>query len=569
MALHWLRSWLRGTSHASPSPQRRRVPRRSPLCVEALEDRTVPAGIVVANPEVAQLGAVGGVFINVTANDLFNGQSLQGDSALLGRAVLYFLNQGDVSRSELDEGLRAPAHGIIRRSGPGGFFYQPDATFVDQDSFQYGLQISNDETPGSDSGGYARATVTITRGVGIRPVALDDSAETTVNQAVTIAVLANDSDPNQRPFSLTGTGDAAHGQVTLNPGGTVTYTPEANFVGTDSFTYVITNSDGTSASATVRLEVLDPTKPPDAITDVAVTPMDQPVVIAVLANDTIPDGSSRVASVGAPHDGTAVLNGDGTVTYTPRSGFRGTDVFDYRIGGGLVGDSAIVLVAVGLSQNEAYVASLYAYLLQREPDPAGFAHWVGVLNAAPDLQTMNEVYRAFVQGDEYLKDVVASQYKEVLGRSPDPGGEASWLEQLKKGLSPDEMRNLLLASPEYQQKHPNYVADLYKHLLNREVDAEGLKTFNDLLAKGIPARDVVDAISQSPEGRKQAIDKLYKQILRRKADESGVQSWTDRLTNAGKAVDNTKKDAKLALDASTEAVKRGLLTSDEARNLLK
>src|SRR6266542_952552 len=93
------------------------------------------------------------------------------------------------------------------------------------------------------------------------PVAANDSATTPKNTAVTIDVLANDSDADGDPLSVTNLTAPAHGSAVLNADGTVTYTPNLGFLGTDTFTY--TANDGTSDSnvATVTVEVNN--RPPD------------------------------------------------------------------------------------------------------------------------------------------------------------------------------------------------------------------------------------------------------------------------------------------------------------------
>ena len=98
-------------------------------------------------------------------------------------------------------------------------------------------------------------------------------------------------------------------------------------------------------------------RPPVAVDDSAVTDQDTPVVISVLGNDSDPDGHAfAVDSTTPPLNGTVVVNPDGTITYTPNSGFVGTDTFTYTICevGGPVGgvpatglcDTATVTVTV-------------------------------------------------------------------------------------------------------------------------------------------------------------------------------------------------------------------------------
>lgn len=86
------------------------------------------------------------------------------------------------------------------------------------------------------------------------PVAVNDSASTLRNTPVRVAVLANDRDPEGAPLSITATTPAAHGTVAVNADGSITYTPQSNFKGSDSFGYTV--SDGSqTASATVSVQI--------------------------------------------------------------------------------------------------------------------------------------------------------------------------------------------------------------------------------------------------------------------------------------------------------------------------
>lgn len=180
------------------------------------------------------------------------------------------------------------------------------------------------------------------------PTALDDAAQTTEDTAVTITVLANDSDPDGDALTVSGVSPASNGSVVLNGDGSVTYQPKANFNGTDAFSYTVSDGKGSSDTATVTVTVSAVNDGPDAIDDRANTTSTKSVTIPVLANDADIDGDPlTVTAVGTPAGGTATLNSDGTVTYTPQSGFTGTDSFPYTITDGQgAEDSATVTVSV-------------------------------------------------------------------------------------------------------------------------------------------------------------------------------------------------------------------------------
>jgi serine protease len=86
------------------------------------------------------------------------------------------------------------------------------------------------------------------------------------------------------------------------------------------------------ATAAVAATAAFANKPPVAVADSATTGQNQAVVIPVLANDSDPDGDPfRVVATTQPAQGSVTLNRDGTLTYTPRTGFHGTDSFRYTI----------------------------------------------------------------------------------------------------------------------------------------------------------------------------------------------------------------------------------------------
>ncbi|MFA5941428.1 MAG: retention module-containing protein, partial [Sinimarinibacterium sp.] len=205
------------------------------------------------------------------------------------------------------------------------------------------VQVSDSE------GGIDIATVGITlNNVNDPPDAVNDAVNTPEETPITIPVLGNDSDPDSDPLTVTGVTQPSNGFVTLNPNGTVTYTPAEGFTGTDSFTYTISDGNGGTDTATVTVNVTPVNDPPDAVNDAAETGEDAAVTIAVLSNDSDPDGDNlTVTGVTQGANGSVAINPNGTVTYTPNPGFEGQDSFTYTIGDGNGGsDTATVNVVV-------------------------------------------------------------------------------------------------------------------------------------------------------------------------------------------------------------------------------
>ena len=238
----------------------------------------------------------------------------------------------------------SPANGTVTLAANGTFTYTPAANFSGTDSFTYtasdGAAVSN----------VATVTITVT-GVNDAPVAVNDTASTPEETAVSGTVLGNDTDVDTGT-TLTATLGAspAHGAVTLNADGSFTYTPAANFSGTDSFTY--TASDGTAVSnvATVTITVTGVNDAPVAVNDTATVSEDSAGTNGnVLNNDTDVDtGTTLTATLGAsPSNGTVTLAANGTFTYTPAPDFNGTDSFTYTASDGTaVSNVATVTIAV-------------------------------------------------------------------------------------------------------------------------------------------------------------------------------------------------------------------------------
>ncbi|WIF31842.1 Ig-like domain-containing protein [Lentibacter algarum] len=219
-----------------------------------------------------------------------------------------------------------PVNGTVVINPDGTVTYTPNAGFSGQDTFEYTVE---------DAGGsYSTAVVFVQVGDGdLPPVATDDADTTDLDTPVVIDVLGNDSDPEGEALTVTDTTEPLNGSVVINADGTVTYTPDAGFTGTDTFDYTITDPAGNESTATVTVVVEDPADlPPVATDDADTTDLDTPVVIDVLGNDSDPEGEAlTVTDTTEPLNGSVVINADGTVTYTPDAGFTGTDTFDYTI----------------------------------------------------------------------------------------------------------------------------------------------------------------------------------------------------------------------------------------------
>ena len=168
------------------------------------------------------------------------------------------------------------------------------------------------------------------------PIAANDSATTIVGTPVEIHVLANDSDPEGVSLSISNYDAASmHGGNVSCTTTTCTYTPPAAYNGTDNFAYTASDGFNTSAPATVTITV-NANQAPTATDDQAATNQDTPVVIAVLANDSDPEGQALSISSFDPISANAGTIACGaTCTYTPSPGYVGADSFNYTASDGV------------------------------------------------------------------------------------------------------------------------------------------------------------------------------------------------------------------------------------------
>ncbi|MEX7474670.1 cadherin-like domain-containing protein, partial [Mycobacterium adipatum] len=148
-----------------------------------------------------------------------------------------------------------------------------------------------------------------------------------------------------------------NGTLTLNADGTFTYTPDADYNGTDSFTYTVSDGTSTSSVAAVSITVDPINDAPIANNDSYSIGEDSTLTGNVLTNDTDADADTLTATlVDGPTHGTLTLNADGSFTYTPTADYTGIDSFSYRTSDGSeTSNTALVTIAV-TAINDAPVA---------------------------------------------------------------------------------------------------------------------------------------------------------------------------------------------------------------------
>jgi VCBS repeat-containing protein len=253
-----------------------------------------------------------------------------------------------------------PTNGSVVVNGDGTWTYTPAAGYTGTDSFTV--------TVSDGKGGTATATITIQ--VNEPPnqaptIQAQDLQKTTLkNTSVSGAVVGTDADGDDLTFSK-GT-DPRNGTLLVNGSGTWTYTPATGYTGTDSFTVTVSDGKGGSATATITIQVneLPNQAPTIQAQDLQKTTLkNTPVSGAVVGTDA--DGDALTFTKGTdPINGTVVVNRDGTWTYTPTTGYTGTDNFTVTVSDGK-GGSATATITIQVNELPNQAPTIQAQDLQK------------------------------------------------------------------------------------------------------------------------------------------------------------------------------------------------------------
>jgi VCBS repeat-containing protein len=224
-----------------------------------------------------------------------------------------------------------PANGTVTVTAAGTISYSPALNFAGTDRFTYSV------TDGAAESAPATVVVTVSPANDL-PIAGADATATSEDTPVVIRALANDQDTDGDALGIVAVGAPAFGSaVVIASGpeaGQIAYTPNADFAGSDRFTYTVSDGNGGQATAAIEVTVAPANDPPSAADDAFTVAAEGPAVIDVLVNDSAgPDAGDTLSllSLGGTASGTVTLSGS-TVVYTPPAGFTGTDSFIYTVG---------------------------------------------------------------------------------------------------------------------------------------------------------------------------------------------------------------------------------------------
>ncbi len=220
-------------------------------------------------------------------------------------------------------------------------------------------------------------TITVTAVTDIVADALTTNEDTPITANVITGTNGASADSFEGAPMLTSVTQGTNGAVTFTAAGTVTYTPNADFNGSDSFTYTVT-SGGATETATVTVTV-------NAVVDIAAdaltTNEDTPITANLITGtggasaDSFAVGAV-ISSVTQPTNGTVTFLANGSVTYTPNADFNGSDAFTYTVTAGGVTETGNVTVTINA------VADIVADSLTTVEDTAVTANVITGTNGA-------------------------------------------------------------------------------------------------------------------------------------------------------------------------------------------
>jgi hypothetical protein len=283
-------------------------------------------------------GGTASATVNITVSPVQDGPVANPQSVTTPEdtPVAITLTGSDVDGDSLTFSVvSGPANGTLSGTAP-NLIYSPAANFHGSDSFTF---LVDDGHGNTDT---ATVDITVTP-VNDAPVAHDQSVTTPEDTPVAITLTGSDVDGDSLTFSVVS--GPANGTLS-GTAPNLTYSPNADFHGSDSFVFQVDDGNGGTATAVVDITVTPVNDAPVAHDQSVTTPEDTPVAITLTGSDV--DGDSLTFSVvSGPANGTLSVSGN-FVVYTPALNYLGPDAFTFLVDDGNGGtDTGVVDITVG------------------------------------------------------------------------------------------------------------------------------------------------------------------------------------------------------------------------------
>jgi hypothetical protein len=202
----------------------------------------------------------------------------------------------------------------------------------------------------------------------------------------------------------------------------------------------------------------------------------------------------------------------------------------------LAGDGAVIrlLAAEPIGPPDVrFVEQVYEDVLGRSADTAGLATWTGLLHTGG---TYAQVAAGVLGSAEARARVVTDVYTRFLNRAPDPTGLAGGVAFLAAGGTLERLEANVAGSEEFyrtraQSSDAGFVFVLYRTGLRRDLDSAGEATFGQLLAQGMSRTEVAQIVLGSQEAHGVLVSDYYRQFLARQAQLGEMQGWVAALNH--------------------------------------
>ena len=192
------------------------------------------------------------------------------------------------------------------------------------------------------------------------------------------------------------------------------------------------------------------------------------------------------------------------------------------------------------SPNQKFVSAMFLDMLGRSADAGGLNYWSAALDSGVSRATVGA---GLIDSDEYRAEVINADYNRMFERGADPGGLAFWTGYMRNGGTDEQVLANLISSPEYfadaGDNNGQFVSNVYRDLLDRAGDPDGLAYWTAQLKAGTPRPTVVVRLLYGTEyrsdvltgtnGNKRIVG-LYPRYLHRPADAGGVTYWVGQMT---------------------------------------
>lgn len=274
---------------------------------------------------------------------------------------------GDIDGDALTASIVAsPAHGTLSVNADGSFTYHADANYFGENGYTY---LVND---GQLDSTVATVQLTITA-VNDAPTLVDQAVTLVEDGTVTLAPLASSFDVDGDALTASIVAGPAHGTVTVNADGSFSYKADANYFGTDSYTYRVNDGKLDSNIATVHLTITAVHKAPVARDGAFMLMEDGSIVLDLRSLGGEGNDSIGVEIVGGPANGMLVPNANGSFTYSPVANFTGIDSLRFRLNDGELQSNVATLTLTVAAVNDGPLAG--ASLVAGRQDTATVLRW--------------------------------------------------------------------------------------------------------------------------------------------------------------------------------------------------